>query len=71
MPYLTDPAELAELLPGEPAFRADQLRSWLYETPVLEAEEMTNLPAELRESLAGRLWPFSVEAEQVAAHGNT
>jgi 23S rRNA (adenine2503-C2)-methyltransferase len=71
VPYLTDPDRLGDLLPGEPRYRADQLRAWLYETPVLDAAEMTNLPGELRERLADRLWPFSVETQQVADGGAT
>lgn len=66
MPYLTDPDALGDLVPGEPAYRASQLRDWLYRTPVLQPGEMTNLPAHIRDSLEGRLWPFRVEMEQVA-----
>ena len=44
--YLTDPENLTSVWPDEPAYRADQLRSWLYETPVLTADEMTNIPGE-------------------------
>jgi 23S rRNA (adenine2503-C2)-methyltransferase len=71
LPYLTDPDALADLLPGEPPFRARQLRAWLYETQVLDAADMTNLPAHLRERLAPSLWPFRVEAEQSADRGRT
>ena len=71
MPYLTDPDDLASLLVDEPRFRADQLRRWLYETPVLDASEMTNLPSEVRERLGPHLWPFSVEIEQSADAGMT
>jgi 23S rRNA (adenine2503-C2)-methyltransferase len=67
--YLTDPENLTSVWPDEPAYRADQLRSWLYETPVLTAEEMTNIPGELRGGL--ELWPFEVETEQVADSGRT
>ncbi len=70
-PYLTHPDELASLLPGEPSFRARQVREWLYRQPVLDAASMTNLPAELRAELAPRLWPFRVEAEQTADRGRT
>jgi len=58
------------LLEGEPSYRADQLRRWLYTTPVLEASAMTNLPPGLRERLAN-LWPFDVEVEQAADDGRT
>ena len=69
MLYLIPPEDLASVWPDEPDYRADQLRSWLYDTPVLSADDMTNLPAELREELG--LWPFEVEAEQVADSGRT
>lgn len=71
MPYLTDPRDLGTLIGDEPSYRADQLHDWLYRTPVLTTAEMTNLPPSLRESLADRLWPFAVEAEQSADHGTT
>ena len=71
MAYLTNPEDLGDLLEGEPAYRVDQLRSWLYQTPVLDARDMTNLPGELRERLSDRLWPFEVEAEQVGDGGTT
>jgi len=58
------------LLTDEPSYRADQLRHWLYEAPVLDLEEMTNLPAYLREGLAP-LWPFTVEEQQEADDGRT
>jgi 23S rRNA (adenine2503-C2)-methyltransferase len=69
--YLHDPDALGDLLPGEPSFRADQLREWLYEHPVLSTEEMTNLPVALREKLAGDLWPFTVDVEQKGDQGRT
>lgn len=72
VPYLTDPDRLAEVLPDDaPAYRASQLRAWLYEHPVLTAAAMTNLPLEVREELEGRLWPFEVEAELTADRGTT
>ena len=71
MPYLTAPEELASLVPDEPGYRVDQLREWLYRHPVLTTAEMTNLPAELRDGLADRLWPFRVEAEQTGDRGRT
>jgi 23S rRNA (adenine2503-C2)-methyltransferase len=71
MPYLHAPEDLGELLEGEPAYRVDQLRDWLYQTPVLRADDMTNLPAALRESIAATLWPFEVEIEQSADAGTT
>ena len=63
VPYLTAPEALDTLLPGEPRYRVDQVREWLYRHPVLTAAEMTNLPRDLRQSLDGRLWPMRVEAD--------
>ena len=71
MPYATDPDALGALLPGEPRYRIDQLREWLYLHPVLDAEQMTNLPLSLRRDLADRLWPFRVEAERTTDDGAT
>jgi 23S rRNA (adenine2503-C2)-methyltransferase len=71
MPYQTDPEGLGALLPGEPPYRIDQLREWLYLHPVLEPAMMTNLPASVRDGLADRLWPFRVEAERVTDDGRT
>ena len=71
MPYLTPPDGLDALLPGEPPFRARQLRAWLYRHPVLEADAMTDLPEEVRARLADRLWPFAVEQTQSADRGRT
>jgi 23S rRNA (adenine2503-C2)-methyltransferase len=68
-PYLAAPEDLATFLEGEPPYRADQLRHWLYRTPVLEAEEMTNLPARLRGEID--LWPFAIEVDQSADGGTT
>jgi 23S rRNA (adenine2503-C2)-methyltransferase len=70
MPYLRPPEDLGDLLAGEPSYRIDQLRHWLYRTPVLSSDDMTNLPAALRRRMAG-LWPFEVVAEQSADHGTT
>jgi 23S rRNA (adenine2503-C2)-methyltransferase len=71
MPYLHSPEDLGELVGPGPSYRVDQLRDWLYRTPVLRAEDMTNLPGDLRESIAETLWPFSVEIEQSSDHGTT
>jgi 23S rRNA (adenine2503-C2)-methyltransferase len=40
---------------GEPAYRGEQLFSWVHAKGVLRADEMTNLPSGLREVLAARL----------------
>ena len=71
MPYLHAPEELGDLLRDEPGYRVGQLRDWLYRTPVLHAEDMTNLPGSLRRAIAPRLWPFSIETEQSADGGTT
>lgn len=71
MPYLRAPEELGDLAEGEPAYRVDQLRDWLYRTPVLSADDMTNLPQSLREELIDDLWPFEVEIEQSSDGGTT
>jgi 23S rRNA (adenine2503-C2)-methyltransferase len=71
MPYLHAPEDLGELLDGEPSYRVDQLRQWLYDAPVLHARDMTNLPTEVRDRFAETLWPFAVEMEQSADSGTT
>ena len=71
MPYLKSPEELDELFEDEPAYRADQLRDWLYKRPVLHAQDMTNLPGELRDRFADTLWPFKVEIERSSDDGTT
>jgi 23S rRNA (adenine2503-C2)-methyltransferase len=57
---------LGELCGDRPRYRADQLRSWLYDTPVFDTGDMTNLPGDLRQEFEDRLWPFELEFEQVA-----
>lgn len=71
MLYLTEPELLGDLIPEEPRFRSDQIREWLYRTPVLTTAEMTNLPAALREGLADQHWPFVIDVEQRADQGTT
>lgn len=46
---------------GLPAYRADQVAGWMYQRGVDDPREMTNLPEELRESLASR-WRTQVLA---------
>lgn len=70
VPYLVAPEEIASYLGEEPSYRADQLRSWLYKTPVLNADDMTNLPGNVRQRL-GNLWPFTVEMEQSSDKSRT
>jgi 23S rRNA (adenine2503-C2)-methyltransferase len=69
--YLIAPEALDRLLPGEPRFRTDQLRRWLYETPVLDTASMTNLPLSVRARLGPTPWPFEVETIQRADGGRT
>ena len=70
-PYSVPPEDLTSLLGDEPAFRASQLREWLYTRPVLRAGEMTNLPSSVREAIGTDLWPFEVEVDQSADIGRT
>jgi len=69
--YLSDPDSLGELFPDEPRYRTKQLSEWLYEHPVLDADEMLNLPRSMREEVAKEHWPFTVEIEQTADRGTT
>lgn len=71
MLYLTEPQRLGDHLGGQPRFRADQLRAWLYEHPVLSTGDMTNLPVGLRDELGPLLWPFSIDLAQTADRGRT
>ncbi len=70
-PYLVAPEDLVTILGDEPRYRGDQLRDWLYRTPVLAADEMTNLPGAVRQAIGDELWPFRVETEQHADDGTT
>ncbi len=71
MAYLHSPEELHLLSEGEPGYRIEQLREWLYRHPVLDARAMTNLPLLLRERLHDTLWPFAVEMEHSGDGGKT
>jgi 23S rRNA (adenine2503-C2)-methyltransferase len=71
VPYLSAPEDLGALLGDEPAYRAKQLREWLYDHPVLDPESMTNLPQAVRAKLAPSHWPFTVETELSADAGRT
>lgn len=70
-PYLHAPEDLGSYIGEGPSYRADQLREWLYVNPVLHAQDMTNLPGDLRQRISGSLWPFDVEVEQSADNGAT
>lgn len=58
--------ELKELVAelGQPAFRAKQLYEWLHEKNVCSFDEMTNLPAALREKL-NETFSFGVPTELI------
>jgi 23S rRNA (adenine2503-C2)-methyltransferase len=71
MPYLTAPEELAALMEGEPSYRADQLREWLYLHPVMTTAEMSNLPSRVRDRLGDTPWPFTIEVERSSDRGRT
>lgn len=49
---------------GQPAFRAKQLNVWIHDKNVCSFDEMTNLPAALREKLSER-FSFNVPVELV------
>ena len=55
--------ELVQLMQSleEPRFRADQVFSWLHQKRVTRFEEMSNLPAALRQKLEGRCTITNVE----------
>ncbi|MBU4272195.1 MAG: 23S rRNA (adenine(2503)-C(2))-methyltransferase RlmN [Planctomycetes bacterium] len=55
------PAELRDwfVQHGLPAYRAGQVRKWLLQKRAAGFEEMTDLPAKLREQLAAEFQPFS------------
>jgi len=62
-PYALGQKGLAELLPDQPAYRARQVHAWLVRG-VDDPHQMTDLPAALREQLAGLLDP----PPQIARH---
>jgi len=63
------PEELTALLTaqGVPAFRGKQVFAWLHRRLVTEAAAMTDLPAELRATLAERYAITALRAEQTAS----
>lgn len=63
---LLTPEELQDLVKelGQPAFRAKQLNEWIHDKNVCSFDEMTNLPAALREKLSER-FSFNVPVELV------
>ena len=58
---------------GEPSFRANQIRAWLYQQHAAEIAEMTNLPAALRSRLQERfvIDPLQEATTVVSATGDT
>src|SRR4249920_1382711 len=73
MPSLYQPNrdQLAELLTGEPRYRIDQIWQGLYQHYATPAE-MTNLPKNLRATLADQLTPaLHVVARRVSDGGDT
>ena len=62
--------ELGEIL--TPAFRAKQIFKWIYQGYVESAEEMSNLPKEMREHLAAHydLMPLHLAHEEISADGS-
>ncbi len=73
--YELAPDALAEWLKaaGEPAYRLKQLLEWLYARYAASFDEMTNLPAALRERLAGQFAIGGLRAveRQVSTDGQT
>ncbi|MCB9698272.1 MAG: 23S rRNA (adenine(2503)-C(2))-methyltransferase RlmN [Alphaproteobacteria bacterium] len=71
--WALDEAELTALLKrwGQPAFRARQIRGWLYDRGAVDVAAMTDLPKGLREQLAAeaRVGSGEVVAEQVSKDG--
>lgn len=62
-------AQLADL--GEPRFRAAQILEWLYKRRVPRWEDMTNLPAGLRETLATKFPIRPLEIVRETGAGDT
>lgn len=71
--YALSPEELEALLRGwgQPAFRARQVRAWLYERGAAAFDEMTDLPLALRERLAAEttLGTLTTADEQQSTDG--
>jgi 23S rRNA (adenine2503-C2)-methyltransferase len=65
--------ELADWLAahGEPRYRADQVRGWLFERRAAGFDQMTNLPNRLRQKLADEftIWTSRIALHRQAADG--
>ncbi len=69
--YAIDRAGLTELLDGEPAYRVDQVWNGLYRR-LASVQEMTDLPARLRDQLADALPPaLELVEESISDRGDT
>ena len=55
-------------LEGAPAYRVEQIRTWIFEKGILDWEEMSNLPISLRDELS-QIWD-TVPMEQVRIQGS-
>jgi 23S rRNA (adenine2503-C2)-methyltransferase len=58
------PHELAVTLALEPAYRGEQIFSWIHERLVFDFNDMGNLPASLRRDLAGRAVAVGLREEK-------
>ncbi|HTQ40395.1 MAG TPA: 23S rRNA (adenine(2503)-C(2))-methyltransferase RlmN [Pirellulales bacterium] len=69
--FATLPNWLAQSAGGAPAYRADQIRQWLFAGWAESFAEMSNLPKQLREQLAAEftIWTTAVERHHRAADG--
>lgn len=65
------PEWLAQSAGSAPAYRAEQIRQWLFAGRAESFEEMSNLPKALREQVASEftIWTTSVERHHRAADG--
>jgi 23S rRNA (adenine2503-C2)-methyltransferase len=69
--FATLPSWLAQSAGGAPAYRAGQVRQWLFAGRAETFEEMSNLPKPLREQLAAEfsIWTTTIERHHRAADG--
>ena len=58
---------------GYPAYRATQIRSWVFGQYVEASEQMVNLPGSLRRQLAdwGSVWPLEIADSRLSRSGDT
>jgi 23S rRNA (adenine2503-C2)-methyltransferase len=69
--FATLPEWLAQSAGGAPAYRAEQVRQWLFAGRAESFEEMSNLPKPLREQLAAEftIWTTAIERHHRAVDG--